>query len=215
MSSARLPFSQYFGNRKKLTPRRILRMLHLYTGLLCSGYFIMIGLSSISLNHAGSFVAPPAEMVTWEATIPREGTLSGGKLNRANRVKESLGLIGTMPPWRIKQGGGELSFYIWRPGRSYDVAFAHKTGTARVAEKREGLWGVARHLHGLPQIDELAGWSRAWWLYNEISLATVLLALVSGAILWWPRIRERRTGLVVTAIGAVLCLLFMVAVWRL
>ena len=35
---------------------RVIRRLHIYLGLLCSAYLVVFGLSSLSLNHPGSWL---------------------------------------------------------------------------------------------------------------------------------------------------------------
>jgi hypothetical protein len=50
--------------------RKWMLRLHLYLGLVCSGYLIVFGVSSLNFNHPFEFTKPGTEKVTWERTIP-------------------------------------------------------------------------------------------------------------------------------------------------
>ncbi|MEZ4218119.1 MAG: PepSY-associated TM helix domain-containing protein [Myxococcota bacterium] len=186
--------------------RRLWLDAHLYLGLLCAPYFALYGVTAIAFNHGWRGAETSAE---WSAPLPAPLAANAAPAARAAAARDALGLAGHTPPWTAHASAdGALAFQVNRPGRRYAVRVAPDGREARVVETRASLLAVARGLHGATSFPGM-GWTRAWALYTDVSTAAMALAVVSGAVLHWPRRARLRAGLA----GAVLGLLSLVALW--
>ena len=185
--------------------------LHLYLSLLCAPYLVLYGLSTLSFNHTWGWISPGEQTYRWQEDV---GRLEGDTdLVVATGMRDSLGLIGFVPPWQIRNAGESLRFIVGRPGKRYEIAWSAETDTASVVETRSGFWGVMRDLHGLMEIQgSPLGWM--WKIYTWTSVAALTFALVSGLYLWWNRLPARKSGLWLLLFGSGGTLLFMLfIVW--
>src|SRR5687768_15301806 len=111
--------------------RKWVLRLHLYVGLLCSGYLIVFGVSSLNFNHPFEFTKPGTEQVTWERSIALP-PLTGDTTAESEAVRDSLGLIGWTLPWETRRGAnGDLHFGLARPGKHYLIHVLRGDGIVR------------------------------------------------------------------------------------
>ena len=185
--------------------------LHLYLSLLCAPYLVVYGISTLSFNHSWAWIRPAEETHVWqqEAALPDGDT----DLAIATELRDSLGLIGYVVPWRLQISADEVSFAVWRPGKSYEIARRRESDTVSVTETRVGFWGVMRDLHGLGSLPGSAlGWMWRW--YTLTSVGALVFAVFSGIYLWWSRLPSRRRGLHLLLWGSGSALVFMLyIVW--
>ena len=120
--------------------------IHLYGGLLCSGYLIILAVSSLNYNH--KFGEPGTEKVTWERAL----RIEDGEKNQAvaERVRDELGLMGWIISWEVRrEENGNLRFGIARPGKRYRIRVLFDQDRITVEETRSGFWQVTNNLHAL------------------------------------------------------------------
>ena len=190
--------------------RKLLLNLHIYAGLLCFGYLIVFGVSSLNFNHPFSFTRAKSEPVTWERQIglddlPRITPAMTGeqrvaaKAEANHAVRRALGLFGHQRPWREswwdETDANHYHASLVRPGVEYEVDVHLERELAVVRETRTTAWQVMVGLHGfhgdMPGSRFVATW--AW--YTEFCTLAVLFAGASGVYLWTARRNERRVGI--------------------
>ena len=180
--------------------------LHLYMSLLCAPYMVVYGISTLSYNHTWGWIMPGEQTYAWQ----QRSRLPEGEsdLAIATEIRDSLGLIGYVVPWELQSSSEELTFVVWRPGKSYRIAQPRQAETVSVTETRRGFFDVMRALHGLADLPGSSlGWM--WRAYTLISIAALLFAVCSGVYLWWARLPSRRLGLQLLFWGSGSALLFM------
>lgn len=102
--------------------RTILLKIHLYTGLLCSSYLILFGISSLNFNHHFGKAA----------TLKNERQRSLNALpaltddqRLAEALRDTLGLVGWTLTWETHRSETADSLYfhfaVARPGKEYQV----------------------------------------------------------------------------------------------
>lgn len=174
--------------------------LHLYGGLLGAPYLVIYGLSSLAYNHptAALFQSEPQVSVYGASIDP----LAIEQPDRAAAVaRDALGLIGFIPAWKTtRDEEGGLSFDVNRPGRRYQVRLVESTGEATLKRTDTGIWSVIGGLHGMTQFPGSA-WMMTWGAYTYFSIAMIVFAVGSGAVLWWTRTRARAAALGVLILG--------------
>jgi hypothetical protein len=166
--------------------------IHLYGGLLCSGYLLVYGTSSLLFNHRFDRLVGLASAREWTATTaPPAGDALPAVL--ARRVADALRIVGRIPaggPRRDEAGG--LRFNIQRPGRSFAVR-VDSTGVATVAERRLRPAAILMGLHDArPEPTSVA--LTSWWWYTHVTVAFLLYLAGSGVVLWVITRRPRGVG---------------------
>ena len=194
--------------------RKWVLRLHLYLGLLCCGYLVVFGVSSLNFNHPFDFTKPSDRKATWErpVALPPASEDNGAE---SEAVREALDLPGWAIPWETWRdppapgsSAGDLHFGLARPGKHYAIHVLRGAGRVRVEEKSEGYWTVIRSLHGNHGVPDSALMS-AWAGYTELCTIFVLFAAASGVYLFAARKRERRIGFTILGVATGLSLLFM------
>ena len=191
--------------------RKWVLRLHLYLGLLCSGYLIVFGVSSLNFNHPFEFTKPGTEKATWERTIALPPA-SSDNTAESEAVRDALGLIGWTLPWETRrEANGDLRFGLARPGKHYLIHVLRGDGIVRVEERHEGYWTVVRHIHGNKGVPGSRLMS-VWGAYTELCTFVVLFAAGSGVYLFATRRKDRRAAWVVLGASTALSLAFMLYV---
>ena len=191
--------------------RKIILNIHIYGGLLCFGYLIVFGVSSLNFNHPFAFTRARGEPVRWERNVnipelPRvTSDMSNeqrvaAKADANHAVRRALGLFGHQRPWRESWWDAEDANHyhasLVRPGVEYEVDVHLDRSVAIVKETRTSAWEVIARLHGFEGNMPGSRFVATWGWYTELCTAVVLFAGVSGVYLWTARKNERRSGLV-------------------
>jgi hypothetical protein len=184
--------------------------LHLYLGLLCSGYLIVFGVSSLNFNHPFAFTKPSTDKSTWERLLPLPPVRTDDNNAESEAVRDALGLAGWTLPWETHRdgGSGDLHFGLARPGKHYTIYVNRADGSVRVEERREGYWTVMRMMHGNHGVPR-SSLMTIWGAYTELCTFVVLFASVSGIYLFASRRKDRRAAWAVLGTATVLSLGFM------
>jgi hypothetical protein len=189
--------------------RKWVLRLHLYLGLLCSGYLIVFGVSSLNYNHPLEFTKPRTETVTWERSLalpPRQPDNAA----ESEAVCDALGLMGWTLPWETRrEPSGDLHFGLARPGKHYNIHVMRDAGKVSVRERSEGHWTVIRHIHGNKGVPR-SNLMTAWGWYTEACTLFVLFAAGSGVYLFATRKKDRTAAWAVLGAATALSLAFMV-----
>ena len=189
--------------------RKFILNLHIYAGLLCFGYLIVFGVSSLNYNHPLAFTRARGEPRRWEQpiSVPDLPRLTPGmsgeqrvaaKAEANHAVRRALGLFGHQRPWQQswwdEKDANHYRASLVRPGVEYDVDVHLDRNVAVVTETRTGAWEVVARLHG--QHGEMPGsaFVSTWAWYTEFCTLAVVFAGASGVYLWTRRRNERRIG---------------------
>ena len=191
--------------------RKLILNLHIYAGLLCFGYLIVFGVSSLNFNHPFAFTRGRSEPVTWEQPVnlpdlPRLTPEMTGeqrvavKADANHAVRRALGLFGHQRPWREswwdENDANHYHASLVRPGVEYEVDVHLDRGVAMVKETRTGAWQVMGGLHGFHGNMPGSALVSSWGWYTELCTLAILFAGASGVYLWTRRKNERRIGFV-------------------
>lgn len=167
-------------------PRRRLRRwllnIHLYGGLLCSGYLLVYGVSSLLFNHRFDRLVGEASSRQWTATTAVPLTDAAPEAV-ARRVADNLGIVGRIPAGEPRRDdAGDLRFTIQRPGRSFGIR-VDSSGLVTVAERRARPAAILMGLHDArPEPTSVV--LTSWWYYTHLTVGVLLFLSVSGVVLW-------------------------------
>jgi hypothetical protein len=190
--------------------RNWLLRLHLYLGLLCSGYLIVFGISSLNFNHPFAFTRPGQEKAAWERSLLLPALRTNDNNAESEAVRDALGLAGWTIPWETYRdnGTGDLHFGVARPGKHYTIHVRRSAGSVHVEERREGYWTVVREMHGNKGVPG-SHLMTIWGAYTELCTFVVLFAAASGICLFATRRKDRRAAWLVLGTATVVSLGFM------
>lgn len=156
--------------------------IHLYCGLFTSFYLLAFGVSSIILNHKLN-IEKETVTKTWTTHVNYDPNSTG--LDMALQIRDSLGLMGWVPPWEIKKDSLSLDFEITHLGKTVDFELNLDTGVLHAKERPKGILAVMHELHffdgNVPNAPFLL---RTWAVYQWLTLFVLLISLFIGIWIW-------------------------------
>jgi hypothetical protein len=162
--------------------KSLLIKLHIYAGIFTSLYLIVFGFSTIILNHD---IDIRNETITnnWKDQIFIDATLTNRKL--AENIRDQMGFMGWVPPWKYQRDATSFKFEIVRIGRKYELnADLHKN-SVEILEFSGGFLDVFNGLHFFNgNIPNAPFFIRTWQVYQWLSLFIMSLSLILGIWLW-------------------------------
>lgn len=122
--------------------RKLLLKIHLYGGLICFWYLIILGTSSLDFNHHFPFMQGDLDTEQWTTTFPvADGMEDNATLSVV--IRDSLGLIGWPLPWQTRRDTtGVFHFALQHPGKRYVIDYSLNDGTAHVRETPRSSWRI-------------------------------------------------------------------------
>ena len=195
------------------TVKKILLKTHLYGGLLFFPYLIIFGLSSLHINHRFGFMEENQEWVKLEdESFLLEKTDDDQQLALA--IRDSLDYMGWCPPWRQERYDGSFDFRVTNFGAEYKINLDESTNNITISRRAKGLGHVVHSLHFLGEnIPNATGIINSWRQYQNFTVFFILLASITGIILFLKRKNERVVGISIASGSFVLSILFMLYIW--
>ena len=202
--------------------RRIVLNLHIYGGLLCFSYLILLGISVLNFNHPFSFTRGQPDQTTWtqQSGMPRlakaDGKTSADAMQRRNNAAIARMMHTFAAAYPTSNGSWTVPdtyhAHLVRPGKEYQVDVHPDQKRATITQIRTGGWALIRDLHGSYYVYPDSILASTWRFYTDLCVFVVMFAGVSGVCLWTARRRERRIGLLVIGIAGVVSILLMLLV---
>ena len=156
--------------------------IHLYCGLFTSFYLLVFGVSSIILNHKLN-VEKDKVASTWTTHVSYDPNSTD--LDIALQIRDSLDLMGWVPPWKIKKDSSSLDFEITHLGKTIDFQLDPHTGVLHAKERPKGFLAVINELHffngNVPNAPLLL---RTWAVYQWLTLFVLFFSLITGIWIW-------------------------------
>ena len=188
--------------------RKLFLKLHLYSGLICFWYLMILGTSSLNFNHHFSFMLEDEGMETWSRHIRLDSTLKDDRV-LSQTISDSLSLIGWPLPWETwHDTTGVFHFVLQHPGKRYAVDYHFIDQIARVQEHPRGFWGIFNALHGMGSVPN-SMFMYSWKWYSRITVALVVFSVFSGIYVWYRNKRDKPAGIWVLLTSLVISLVWM------
>ena len=121
------------------------------------------------------------------------------KLSVVERLRSKHGIKGALSDFRLDEAQVAVSFK--GPGYTADAFINRESGEYELTETRNGFVAVLNDLH------KGRDSGRVWaWLIDGSAIFMTLVSLTGMVLIWFVK-RRRRSGLVIAAVGALLCYL--------
>ena len=197
--------------------KRFLPKLHVYSGLLASGFLLMVSFSAFVQHHHPKWIHHKGKVKEWEQRIDMPQIDDGQAYKLA--VRDSLHLFGH-PPRRedYRDSLGIHHFMITRPGKQYWVTVPAEGDLFRIAENRTGILQVLNALH--PLADGMKGNGKGpafigLWKWFAFLLGLSALTVVCLTLFFWLTRKVRRKNWWYYIIGAALVpITLFIMIWQ-
>lgn len=169
------------------------RIVHLVCSMLAIGAIVFFAATGFMLNNEEMFDPGDVEEKIVEATLP-EALVSGadeGKI--VSHLADNFGVSGELNDFIAEEDFIELTFK--RPGGRTDVSIERPGGEMEIRTEPRSIATVLFDLHK----GSSAG--SVWAILIDAAAICLLLACVTGIILWLATPRRRALGLIAMVIG--------------
>jgi hypothetical protein len=171
----------------------LFRKIHIYGGLACFWYLVILGISSLQFNHHFGFMEHSADSTVWESRIlPLDPKQDDLKL--AESIRDSLSIMGWPLPWRMWRDSASLFFEMEQPAKRYFITYTFDNGTLHVVETGKGFWRVFNSLHGAGKVPN-GPFTMLWHWYTRMTILIVILSVFTGIYIWLKSKQDKKTGL--------------------
>lgn len=198
------------------------RDLHLYCGLFISPFVLLFATSVLYLNHAKLPTLPPAAPEIFQnvripdGIVERQGREA---VNLAREILPQVGVTGEIGFLRVLRKEQRLVFPVSRPGLEATIDVDLSAGSVSVSRRRTGFLESLGYLHKMPGPHNVNVrgnwvWTRAWVWLADATIYLTLFISVSGIYLWFAIKAERKIGLSLLTLGAVVFFGLIYAVIR-
>ncbi len=175
------------------------RTLHIYLTMFAFLMMMFFALTGILLNHEDLL---PGETVTeQEGTLPLELLQGPDRLMVVERLRADYGAVGAVSTFDTDDRG--ILVEMKGPGRTSEAEVDRTTGKVKVTVMRRGALVMLDDLHRGKDS------GTAWRWVIDLSGALLLVASLSGILMWVALPRRRKWGVVSLLAGTVLA----VAIW--
>jgi hypothetical protein len=178
--------------------RRLLsfcRTIHVYFTLLGLGVILFFGLTGFTLNHEDWFGATRPVITDTSGQTPVELLAKGDNLRIVENLRATLRVTGAMTDFA--EEGGKYSISFKEPGQLWEIEIEKTTGKTRIHNEAYNFAAVVNNLHR----GRYTG--PAWSWIIDISAGFIVLACLTGIVLWLALPRRRRMGVTALLLGTI------------
>jgi hypothetical protein len=176
------------------------RTLHIYLTMFAFLMMMFFALTGILLNHEDLL---PGETVTeQEGTLPLELLREPDRLMVVERLRADYGAVGAVSTFDTDDRG--ILVEMKGPGRTSEAEIDRATGKVKVTVMRRGALVMLDDLHRGKDS------GTAWRWVIDISGVLLLVASLSGILMWVALPRRRKWG-VVSLLAGTLIMIAIVA----
>jgi hypothetical protein len=188
-----------------------LRKIHIYGGLACFWYFIILGVSSLQFNHHFKFMEPQRDSIVWESqSIALNDSLDDLKL--AEAIRDSLSLMGWQLPWDMWRDSFSIHFAMEQPAKRYFITYTFDSNAAKIVETRKGFWPVFNSLHGAGLVPN-GSFTTLWQWYTRAAVIVGIFSIVTGLYIWMESNEDKKSGLLILFICMAGALIWMIKLY--
>jgi uncharacterized protein len=178
------------------------RWLHIYLSMVSFAIVFFFAVTGLTLNHTDWFSSQQrtAQLkgnveTQWLKTADEQVN----KLAVVERLRSAHGIKGALSDFRLDEAQAAVSFK--GPGYAADAFINRETGAYELTETHNGFVAVLNDLH------KGRDSGRVWaWLIDASAIFMTLVSLTGMVLIWFVK-RRRFSGLVLAAVGGLLCYL--------
>ncbi len=195
---------------------RIMRWLHLYTGLFLVPWMVVYGISAFCLNHGQWFtrqlnIEPPRWEVVRKVDFAPNGTFPHEPAEQAREILRRLQLEGAHRIQNNQKSGPMTILRICGTGH-YRITWRRGMSQIIVEKQRPFSWYRLVHfLHFRAGYGQKYFAHIVWAVVVDVVALSILLWVISGVYVWWRMPRKRLLGSICVVGGSLLFIGLVIA----
>ncbi len=179
-----------------LIKKRILalcRTLHVYLTMFGLLVLLLFGVTGFTINHEEWFGATRPRVSESDGETPRALLAANDALRVVEHLRQAFRISGAMTDYDAS--GEKISVAFKEPGQLWEVEIEKDTGRTHVHGEAYNLIAVINNLHR----GRYSG--PAWSWVIDVSALLIVLACVTGIVLWLALPRRRVLGVIALVVG--------------
>ena len=164
----------------------MLKQLHIYLGLLCFSHLIVYGIAGLTASVRPGLERPKVAQSARYEPFSAPSNLTDKQV--ADLIYNQLKLPFTrpMPDWYLQRtASNDLLLDFVNINGIYRVAVLEKEQRLRIEEIRNSAWLFLEDMHaGTTRSAEQMKLLRAWGIYNEFAMWSLIAMSILGGYLW-------------------------------
>ncbi len=161
--------------------------------MLSVAALVFFAATGFMLNNEALFDPDGVEDNTVETTLPTEIVRNGRQEKIVSYLRDTCGVTGLLDDFVIDEDVIELTFK--RPGGRTDVTISRPGGEMEITTEPGSLTTVLIDLH------RGASTGATWGIMIDLTAICLLLACLTGIVLWLATPKRRILGLIALLIG--------------
>jgi hypothetical protein len=179
----------------KLNPQllAVCRTVHIYLTML--GLFVMLlfSVTGLTINHEIALGAATARPTQRESEVAAQLVAARDHSRIVENLRETFGIRGAMT--NFSEFDDELAIAFKSPGEVWDITIAKPSGKVTARSERYSFVAILNNLHRGRYTGPAWGW------IIDFSAGLIVLACVTGFILWLALPRRRQWGIAWLVLG--------------
>ena len=195
------------------TATRLVRRVHMFTGLFLAPWMLMYALSTLVMAHREFVLSfyptkTPAMVTERELDYTRSFLATASREDIGKEILEDLGLAGR---YSVSGGRSGAPLVVNRQQALGARRISFDPAARRIVIQREEFRALTflERLHRRRGYDQPFVLEDAWGFSVDVAVVVMVFWSVSGIWLWWELKPTRRWGLVTLAAGPALFAIFM------
>jgi hypothetical protein len=169
------------------------RVVHLVCSMFCLGAIVLFAATGFMLNNEEMFSSEEVEPGIVEKTLPAD-ILAGAEQEKiVSHLRAQCGVTGLLDDFTAEEEMIELTFK--RPGGRTDVTIDRPDGKMKIATEHATIVAMLLDLHKGSAAGDV------WGILIDATAVCLLLACITGVVLWLATPKRRALGLIALVIG--------------
>lgn len=173
----------------------VCRSVHIYLTMLGLLVMLLFGVTGFTINHEGDLTAATPRVFETEGKVPLPLIAAHDELRIVEHLRQTLGIKGAMTDF--SEIADEFAIAFKEPGQVWDITLTKATGRVLARNEQYGAVALLNNLHR----GRYTG--PAWSLVIDFSALLIVLACLTGFVLWLALPRRRQLGIAFLAAGTV------------
>ena len=172
------------------------RVFHVYLSVLGLAVMLFFGLTGFTVHHEDWFGATNARVHVFHGQTPVDLIRDNDRLGIVEHLRSTWRISGAVSDYQ--QLGHSVSIAFKEPGRLWEVDIAAASGRTTVNAQTFNVAGVLNDLHRGRYTGEAWGW------LMDISAVLIVVACLTGLVLWLTMPKRRQIGTAALLCGIVM-----------
>ncbi|MEO5959209.1 MAG: PepSY-associated TM helix domain-containing protein [Opitutaceae bacterium] len=169
------------------------RTVHVYLTMLGLLVMLLFSITGFTVNHAEWFGATTPRVTEREGTVPLALIAKRDELRIVESLREAFRIRAAMTNFSDQDDEYYVSFKS--PGELWEISVVKATGKVRARQEAYNFTAIVNNLHR----GRFSG--PAWSWVIDLSAALIVLACLTGFVLWLALPRRRQFGIVFLVAG--------------